>query len=120
VRTSVIQAAVAVANFALASLREVEDADAKANVVQDAVRVLFVQLGRERARDGHAEVARLDRYRILRSASARAPWDAAGAHLEHRELKHHGGGGGGVGERGVERGVEKKRGGGTWVGKVWP
>jgi hypothetical protein len=99
VRTSVIQAAIAIADLALARLREIEDADAEADVVQHAVRVLLVQLGRERARDGHAEVARLDRYRVLRSASARARWDAAGAHLEHRELEHRGGGG--VGERGV-------------------
>jgi hypothetical protein len=69
-RTLIVQTPVPIADLALTRLGKIKDADAQTNVVQDAVRVLLVQLGYERTRDRHPKVVRLDRYRVLRSASA--------------------------------------------------
>lgn len=78
--TLVPQTPVAIAHFALAGVDEIEDADAQADVVQDAVRVLLVQLELERAFRGDAERRGHQGDRVLSISAVRlGPIDAGSA-----------------------------------------
>jgi hypothetical protein len=63
--TLVPQVPVAVSHLSLADLRQIKDAYAQTDVVQDAVRVLFVELGDERLLWRYPEIGRVNSDRFL-------------------------------------------------------
>lgn len=85
--TFVPEEAIAVAHLPLAGLGEIKDAYAEADVVEDAICVLFVDFRDEGVVDGCAKVGRVDGDGVL-VRSAGGSRQRRGAHLEDGEAEH--------------------------------